>query len=380
MTDHTRATSLLTVDVGAIVANWRLISRRAAPAEAAAVVKADCYGLGAEHIVPALAAAGCRSFFVATIDEGIAVRKLVGDGMIYVLCGPLPGSEPEFAAHRLIPVLNSLSQITGWSGFAHANSAAPPAALHMDTGMTRLGLDESDLGRLASHEGVLAGIRPVLLMSHLARAEETGTDMNTRQRDAFVRHSLTLPAMPRSLSASSGVFLGPDFAFDMVRPGASLYGLNPTPDQPNPMAQVVRLQGKILQVRDVDSPMTVGYGATHQIVRRGRIATVAVGYADGYFRSLGNRGYGMIEGVKVPVVGRVSMDLTTFDVSDVPSALAHPGAAIDLIGPGHDADALATEAGTIGYEILTALGRRHARTYLTSSAAAGAASRGGLQP
>lgn len=345
-----------------MVANWRLLAARAAPAEAAAVVKADAYGLGAEPVSRALWAAGCRSFFVATLDEGVDLRRTLPDGRIFVLGGVLHGTVAALATHRLTPVLNSLEQIAAWA------VTGGEAALHLDTGMSRLGLEAAAVARLAAEPSLLAGIRPVLVMSHLACADESGAAMNEAQLSAFCHLSAAFPGWPRSLSASSGIFLGPAYAFDLVRPGAALYGLNPTPGIPNPMVQVVRLQGKIVQVRDVDSPMTVGYGATHRIARRGRIATVAVGYADGYFRALGNRGHGVIEGVEVPLVGRVSMDLTTFDVGGLPAEAVRPGDLIELIGPSHDLDALAAEAGTIGYEILTALGRRHHRRYVEAAA------------
>ena len=367
MTDLARATSLLTIDVDAVVANWQRIASLVAPAETAAVVKADCYGLGVAQIAPALFAAGCRSFFVACLDEGIHLRRFLPGGVIYVLSGPVGGSEGDFAAHNLITVLNSLAQITGWSSFAKAGSAAPASALHLDTGMTRLGLDEAELERLAAKPQVLASVRPILAMSHLACSDDEDSPKNNEQLATFRRLSAQLPAMPMSLSASGGIFLGRAYRFDMVRPGAALYGLNPIAGRPNPMAQVVRLQGKILQIRDVDSPMTVGYGASHRVTRRGKIATVAVGYADGWFRSLGNHGHGVIGGIKVPLVGRVSMDLTTFDVTDVPEAVAHPGALIDLIGPDISVDDVAAKAGTIGYEILTALGRRHSRRWLCTA-------------
>lgn len=367
MTDLARAATLLTIDVDAIVANWRRLAGLVAPAEAAAVVKADCYGLGVERIAPALAAAGCSSFFVATIEEGIQLRHVVPGAVIYVLGGPLAGTEPDFGAHRLVPVLNSLSQITGWSAFAKSGSAAPASAFHLDTGMTRLGLEERELERLVAKPEVLTSVRPILAMSHLACADDTDSPKNGEQLAIFRRLTAMLPAMPLSLSASGGIFLGRSYRFDMTRPGAALYGLNPMPGQPNPMSQVVRLQGKILQVRDVDSPMTVGYGASHRVTRRGKIATVAIGYADGWFRSLGNRGFGFIEGIKVPLVGRVSMDLTTFDVTDVPEALVHPGALVELIGPHQTVDDVAAQAGTIGYEVLTALGRRHHRRWLSGA-------------
>ncbi len=367
MTDLARVTSLLTIDVDAIVANWRRLAGLIAPAEAAAVVKADCYGLGMAQIAPALAAAGCNSFFVATIDEGIQLRQLVPQAVIYVLSGPLAGSEADFAVHRMVPVLNSLAQITGWAHFAKFGSAAPASAFHLDTGMNRLGLEERELERLVAKPDILTAVRPILIMSHLACADDEDSTMNGEQLARFRRLTAMFPAMPLSLSASGGMFLGRAYRFDMARPGAALYGLNPIPGQPNPMSQVVRLHGKILQIRDVDSPQTVGYGASHRVSRRGKIATVAIGYADGWFRSLGNRGCGFIEGIKVPLVGRVSMDLTTFDVTDVPENLAHPGALIELIGPHHTVDDVAAEAGTIGYEVLTALGRRHHRRWLSSA-------------
>ncbi|MBI3445233.1 MAG: alanine racemase [Magnetospirillum sp.] len=368
MTDLSHATALLTIDVGAIVANWRRLSLLVGAAETAAVVKADCYGLGMEHVAPALFEAGARSFFVACVDEGIALRRAVPGAVIFVLSGPLGGDEGEFAAHGLIPVLNSLAQITGWAAFAKKGSGAPAAALHIDTGMNRLGLAEAELERLTAKPEVLASIRPITVMSHLACADDSDSPMNAKQLVTLRRLSAALPAMPQSIAASAGIFLGRGFHLGMVRPGAALYGLNPMQGRPNPMTQVVRLQGKIAQVRDVDSPMTVGYGATHRVEGRRRLATVVVGYADGWFRSLSNRGHGMIGGVKVPVVGRVSMDLTTFDVTDVPVEQAHPGALIDLIGPGHTVDDVAAEAGTIGYEVLTALGRRYHRRWIGTEA------------
>lgn len=364
MTALDRATAVLTIDLGAVAANWRAIGGRSA-AEVAAVVKADSYGLGIAKVAPVLAGAGCRTFFVATIDEGIALRSLLpGAEAIYVLNGPLPGTGPDFAAHRLIPVLNSLDHVSLWSAFAAAEGAVMTAALHLDTGMSRLGLEPAHLRRLAAEPSLLAGIDVALVMSHMACADEDSHAKNAEQLAAFEALApLLAPDRPRSLAASSTVFLGPDYHFDLVRPGYALYGGNPVPGRPNPMAPVLGLKGRILQVRDVDSPMTVGYGATHCVGGKGRIATVAVGYADGFFRSASNRGFGLIKGVRVPVVGRISMDLTTFDISAIAPDIAHPGAFIDLIGPGHDVDDLAAEAGTIGYEVMTALGSRALRVY-----------------
>ena len=354
----------LTVDLDAIVANWRMLREKTAPAECAAVVKADSYGLGVEPVARALAAAGCASFFVATIDEGLQLRALLPDAAIFVLSG-LVGGEAEAEAAKLIPVLNSLEQIAAWSAQASRRGKTLPAALHLDTGMTRLGLEVAEIDRLADDPARLAGIRTELVMSHFACADEPDDAMNAAQIERFQRLSARLPVTARrSISASSGIFLGRHAHFDLVRPGAALYGLNPCPGTANPMAPVVRLTAEILQIRDVDTPMTVGYGATHRVTQPGRTATAAVGYADGYLRSLGNRGHGIIKGERVPVVGRISMDLTCFDISALPSGSVAPGDRVELIGPGHGADELAAEAGTIGYEILTSLGHRAIRRYV----------------
>lgn len=365
MTAHDRATGILSVDLDAIAANWRLLAARAPGAETAGVVKADGYGLGAIPVAKTLAAAGCKTFFVATIDEGMALRPHLGGARIFILGGPLPGTGADFVEHGLIPVLNSPDQVGLWSGFARAHGTPLPAGLHLDTGMNRLGLDAPAVSLLAADNRHLDGVDMMLVMSHMACADEPEHGKNAEQLTAFAAMSAQLALdAPRSLAASSTIFLGDGYHFDLIRPGAALYGLNPVPGQPNPLRPVVRLSGRILQVRDVDTPQTVGYGATHRFASKGRVATVAFGYADGLFRSLGNRGFGVIGGVKVPIVGRVSMDLTTFDVSAVPADAAHPGAMIELIGPDHDADQLAQEAGTIGYEVLTALGRRYLRDYV----------------
>ena len=374
-----RAGAVLTIDLAAIVANWRLLRDRAAPAECAAVVKADAYGLGAEQVAPALAGAGCRVFFVATFEEGIALRWLLerwrqgavetnaapaDPPAIFVLDGPPPGSETELPRHGLIPVLNSLANVEAWSLLAELLGVPLPAALHIDTGMSRLGLPADELDRLAAEPNRLQGVALTLVMSHLACADDPAHELNQRQLETFAAARTRLPDTPASLANSSGIFLGAPFHFQMVRPGISLYGGAPVPGQPNPMQGVARLDGRILQVRKIDSDRTVGYGATYRARGHERIATVSVGYADGYLRSLSSRASAVIGGYRVPLVGRVSMDLTTFDVTGVPEELACAGASIQLLGPEHPVDALAQEAGTISYEILTSLGARYARAYL----------------
>ncbi len=363
-----RAAAVLRVDVGVIVANWRLLRRRVEPSACGAVVKADAYGLGAAEVAPALLAAGCRQFFVATLDEGIALRHCLDANStppceIFVLNGVPASAAPEVRQARLTPVLNTLADIDAWSARARSQGARIPAALHVDTGMARLGLPAEELSRLEDDPSRLDGVDLRCIMSHLACADTPEHPLNARQRDTFREALAILPKAPVSFANSSGIFLGADYWGHLVRPGAALYGVAPVPAQPNPMQGVVRLDAKILQVRQIDSGSTVGYGATHRAVGRERIATVAVGYADGFMRSLGNRGSGYIGAQRVPIVGRVSMDLITFDVSDVPESLARPGACIELIGPHHPIDAIAAEAGTIGYEILTALGARFARVY-----------------
>jgi alanine racemase len=363
-----RAGSVLEIDLGAIVANWRLLAARAGPAQCAAVVKANGYGLGAAPVAKALRAAGCRLFFVATLDEGIGLRDALGqESEIAVLNGPLPGTVEEFAAHALIPVLNEPGQMEKWRKLAEERGGLP-AILHVDTGMSRLGLSAREFAAFADDLPRWKAIRWRLLMSHLACADTPEYELNETQRRRFEAARQRLPEMPASLAASSGIFLGPGYHFDLVRPGAALYGVNPQPGEPNPLRPVVRLCGKILQIREIDRGESVGYGAAHIMDSPGRVATVAVGYADGWLRSLSQRGCGHIAGTRVPLLGRVSMDLLTFDVSAVDPALAHPGAMIELLGESYVVDDVAADAGTIGYEILSALGSRYHRIYRQSAA------------
>ncbi len=349
----------LTIDLDAIADNYRLLAARAASAACGAVVKADAYGLGLAPVARRLHRAGCRAFFVALAAEGAALRSAIDPAEIYVLNGCGPGEGAALRQSRLIPVLNSLAQLAFWR-----DSGGGAAALHVDTGMNRLGLTADEIAALAAAPELLAGIELRIVISHLACAELPDHPMNADQLARFDRARRKLPTAPASLANSSGIFLGPGYHLDLVRPGAALYGVAPRAGAPNPMKQVIHLQGKILQLRDVDSPMTVGYGATHRVRRRSRLATVAAGYADGYFRSLSNRGKGFIGDQPVPLVGRVSMDLITFDVTDAPSELVRPGAMIELVGPHYSIADLARDAEAIAYEVLTALGRRYSRRYL----------------
>lgn len=358
-----RASAVLEIDVANVVANWRFLAERVAPAECAAVVKADGYGLGAAVVAASLASAGCRLFFVATLDEALALRKtLPGPCGLAVLNGPPPGSGAEFAACGLIPVLNDPGQISEWERIAAAHGPLP-AMLQLDTGMARLGLTRREFDSLADKICRPGRIGWQAVLSHLACADEPGHLLNPEQHARFEALRGRMPGVRASLAASSGIFLGRQYHLDLVRPGAALYGVNPQPGRPNPMRQIVRLRARILQIREVDEGQPVGYGATHIMAADGRLATVAVGYADGWMRSLSGRGYGHIGGLRVPLIGRISMDLAVFDVSAVDPSIARPGGFIELIGDGYDVDAAAAAAGTIGYEMLTALGRRYHRIY-----------------
>ncbi|MEQ8967035.1 MAG: alanine racemase [Azospirillaceae bacterium] len=365
----TRAGAVLTIDLDALAANYTSLAERSAPSECAAVVKADAYGLGLAEVAPVLARAGARTFFVATLDEGLALRALLPEARIGVLDGLMPGTEAEFEAAALTPVLNDLGQIERWRARAGADGRTRPAFVQIDTGMNRLGLSRADVDLLEAEPGHLDGLEVAAFMSHLACADTVDHPMTASQIAAFMAALYRLPEAPASLANSAGLFRGRQTHFDLVRPGCALYGVNPTPEADNPMRDVVRLEAKVLQVRDVDSPETVGYGGTHQVVGRSKIATIAAGYADGYFRALGNRATAFAAGVALPVVGIVSMDLTTIDITALPEDALAPGDTIQLIGPDVPVDAVAAAADTIGYEVLTSLGRRYHRRYVGTGTA-----------
>lgn len=368
--DVDRAGALLTIDLAAIADNWRQLKARVGRADCAAVVKADAYGLGAARVAPALYAAGARRFFVAHLDEAIALRPLLpADATVAVLHGPPPGTEREFVVHGVQPVLNSRAQLDGWRALAQRLDCELAAYVQVDSGMARLGLPADELRALAGDAGALLGVRVAGVMSHLACADEPSNPANAQQREAFVAARRMLPAAPASLAASSGIFLGPDYHFDLVRPGAALYGVAPVAGAPNPMRPVVRLQGKVIQTRTIEAGTPVGYGHSWHAAQTTRIATVAVGYADGWLRALGNGGAVHCHGIALPLVGRVSMDTVTVDASQLPDGALPPGTLVELIGNANPVDAVAARAGTIGYELLTSLGQRYARHYVDAASA-----------
>ena len=351
-------TARIRVWPGAVAANYATMRERAGAT--AAVVKADAYGLGLAGVVPALLACGCDSFFVARLEEGVALRARAPSARIFVLDGATGDSVSALNAHALIPVLGSLAQIAAWR--TQANGA--PAALHVDTGMNRLGLPLAELPQAARQ---LEGITVALVMSHLACSDDPYNPMNARQLARFKDALARLPPAPASLAASGGVFLGKEYHFDLVRPGIGLYGGHPQPDaalnpMPNPMQCAVQLTGTVLQVRTIAEGDCVGYGATFSAKRPTTIAAVALGYADGVLRAASNRASAVIGGQRAPLVGRVSMDLITLDVSGIDGVAV--GDEAELFGPALPVDEAAAAWGTISYELLTGLSRRVPRIYM----------------
>jgi alanine racemase len=364
LADADGADAVLTIDLAALAGNYRQLAARAEGAACAAVVKADAYGLGMAAAAPALWQAGARTFFVAQLAEAVPLRALLPEAEIGVLNGLALHDTAPFADHQLLPVLNSLGEIERWGRACTAREARLPAFLQIDTGMSRLGLPPDELGQLIARPDLLRPFPIRAVMSHLACADEAGHPKTAAQLALFRTLLAKLPPAPASLANSSGIHRGRDYHFDMVRPGCALYGVNPTPEADNPMRQVARLDSRVIQVRRVDSPATVGYGATHRFRGSAKIATIPVGYADGYQRVLGGRGQVSVAGATVPVVGRISMDLITIDVSALPEGAVEVGTPVRLLGaPGPSVNALAAAAGTIGYEILTGLGHRFARRY-----------------
>ncbi|WP_151635658.1 alanine racemase [Noviherbaspirillum aerium] len=359
------AGAVLTIDLGAIADNYRLLRQRSPQAVCGAAVKADAYGLGADRVATALANAGCRHFFVAHLDEGIQLRRhLPAHAEIYVLHGQSPGAEMECVYHRLTPVLNSTNQIADWRALARRLDRALPAIVQVDSGMSRLGLSGAEVDALLDDPEGLHGVELRYLMSHLACAEAQDHPMNEAQLSAFEAVRARFPACKASLANSSGIFLGPRYHFDLLRPGAALYGIAPVAGAANPMKPVVRLQARVIQTRLIGAGDAVGYGATYRAASTRRLATLSVGYADGWLRAFSNRGIVMAGAASVPILGRVSMDTCTIDVTDADPATVQPGALVDLISPARPIDAVAADAGTIAYEILTSLGRRYHRRYL----------------
>lgn len=353
------ATAILDIDLGALRDNIKLLQQKAPGAKLAGVVKANAYGLGVADVAPVFRQMGVESFFVATLEEGIALRGILGAGPeIFVLCGLMPGAAAVYVAHDLTPVLNDLGQVAEWR-------TGRPAMLHIDTGMRRLGLDTGEIKTVMADPSCLDGVNLTGVMSHFACADEPGHDLTGWQYAAFTDFtdilSRRFPGLRRSLCNSAGLFASADYHFDLVRPGMAVYGLNPVPGQPNPMRSVVGLKTRILQVHDALAGESIGYGAIEMSRTKRRVATVGLGYADGFLRSLSRRGQLFWQGQACPILGRVSMDLVIVDVTGVSAPEPVAGDWLEVLGPQQDADRLAHDAGTIGYEILIQLGPRYTR-------------------
>jgi alanine racemase len=356
---------ILTVDLGAIAQNWRLLRERARPAECAAVIKADAYGLGIEPVSQVLAKAGCHTFFVAHLAEAQRVRRAAPLAHVYVLNGMPPGAEPLYIQNRVRPVLGSLGELKRWR-----EAGGGPAALHVDTGMNRLGLSMGDAQALALSPD-WRNTQFDFVMSHLVSSEEPDNPLNAAQVRHFERMAdlFGARAKRRSLANSSAHFLPEPLRYDLTRPGYALFGGNPTPGRENPMQPVVKLEATVIQIRSIEPGETVGYNAQWMAQRQSRIATVSLGYADGWLRSLSTTtskpgGAAMVHGKRCPFAGRVSMDLVTIDVTDVPDGQPRVGQTVTLLGDGIGVDDVAEMAGTNGYEILTSLGSRYTRRYI----------------
>ena len=363
-----RAPGRLLVDLGALADNWRRLAQRAAPGQCAAVVKADAYGIGLAEAAPALWAAGARVFFVAHFSEGVAARRVLpAEAKVYVLNGLESQAQPgDYVKHRLAPAIGGAEELARWSALAAGRGRGAPFALHLDTGMNRLGF-ESLAGLqalLAAHDGAGAD----LLMSHFVSSELPDDPINAAQIERFEAARAALPSLPASLANSSGMFLSARPIYDLARPGYALYGGNPTPGRPNPMRPVVTLSVAIQQTRWIEAGETCGYNAQWTARRRTRLATLLVGYADGLPRGAGATDSKpgaevVVSGRRCPLVGRVSMDLTIVDVTDLPEDAARPGDRVELFGTSVELDDFAARSGTIGYHVLTALGPRYRREY-----------------
>jgi alanine racemase len=361
------AGAILTIDCATIVANWKTLASRAAPADCAAVVKADAYGCGLEPVATALAAAGCETFFVAHLAEARRLRGAVPNAVIYVLNGIVPGTAHLFAELNARPVIGNLGELTEWEAFRAVQSWSGGAALHFDTGMNRLGLGPAEAPGLAARMAAMPNHGISLVMSHFACADEPNHPLNAKQIADFRDIRMMFRGIPASLANSPGIFLDPAAHFDLVRPGIALYGSNPTTARVNPMRPVVELKARLLQARIVPQGMSVGYGATWTAGRTSRIAILSIGYADGYSRPIGGSddrtgGEAAVQGVRCPIVGRVSMDLIAVDITALPKDV-HRGDWITLLGDGIGVDEMAGWARTISYDVLTRLGRRFHRVW-----------------
>ncbi|SEG69544.1 alanine racemase [Bosea lathyri] len=358
------ASGYLTIDLAILARNYQRLAAEVAPGRAAAVVKADAYGLGAERVSSTLYAEGCRHFFVAHFVEALRLKPhLPEEATLFVLNGLQPGNETAAVERGIVPVINTLEQWYQWTSAAEVLGRRLPAVLQFDTGMSRLGLPPEDRATLTGLLEAESGIDVLFIMSHLASADDIDSGQNEDQRAEMERITGEFPQFPVCFANSGGIFLGKAYHSVLARPGIALYGGAPTVGQANPMEPVVSLDVAVVQTRTVPSGTRVGYGATHVTTGKARLATIAAGYADGLLRSLSGRGAVYHDGVRLPIVGRVSMDSIIIDISAVPEGGLAPGSLVEVLGPHQTLEDVARDAGTIAYEILTGLGHRYERRY-----------------
>lgn len=362
MSGDIAATGYVEVRLGALARNYARVREAAPGAVVGAVVKADAYGLGAARVSGHLYAQGCRDFFVATLEEGIALRQAMSETSprtpIYIFEGLRTGGAAAYVENTLRPVLNSASQVEEWLG------VGAPCAVHLDTGMLRLGMNVEEFMRMFADASLIERLQLQCVMMHFACADEAGHPKNDEQRAIFDRARRCVGDVRISMANSAAAFLGTEFHGGLVRAGIALYGGNPFVDRDNPMEPVASLYARVLQIRQLSQPATVGYGATFEAARGTRIATVGVGYADGYRRSLGNTAHALYAGTRLPVVGRVSMDLTCLDVTVLGPDELRVGDYVEMFGTGVLVDEIAGLCGTISYEVLTGLNARLPRIYV----------------
>lgn len=373
MQEFSTSTGILTIDLAALAANYQIFQDKVGPnCAVAGVIKANAYGLGLKEIAQTLKTLNCPQFFVATLEEALKIREFDQKTPIAVLGGLFTGEEKTYTTHNITPVLNSPTDIQSWKKWGQEQNKAPPAFLHIDTGMNRLGLSNKEYNQLLDAPNSLEGIDIQYVMSHFVAAddwaESWAKELTIAQADSFsdyaVRLSRRMPTLKKSLANSPGLFRNDHYHHDMVRPGYALYGGNPTPEKDNPMQPVVSLNTRILQIRECQKHETVGYGASHKFGKDTRTATIALGYADGFQRAISNNGVVYYNNQPCPVIGRVSMDLVTIDISQIKGKAPQQGDSVEILGPNQSVDDLAKAAGTIGYEILTSLGSRYKREYV----------------
>lgn len=355
--------SVLEVDTQLIARNYRILSQLVPHGVCGAVVKADAYGFGIKAVAPVLMQTGCQNFFVAHISEGIFLRSLLRHQNIYIFSGLLPQTEGYFVEHSLVPILNDFEMLKNWTRESEKLGRKLPCALHIDTGMRRNGFDRLDLENLLNAPELLKALDVHFIMSHLVSSHDPHDPLNKQQKELFDSIKQHFPQIKGSFADTGGIYLGPSFHYDFIRTGKGLFGLYTPPEGYEPLHPCLRFLARILQIRTAHKGETVGYGATHTLTRDSKLATLGVGFADGYDLRLSNRAYALFQQLKAPVVGRISMDYTVIDVTDIPESLCYVGGWAELVNQEMSLDSLAQSIGTLSRELSTGFTSRVSRIY-----------------